>query len=168
MASKNSTSNTQRGQNFGGCIILRWICLIWIKMFKETTCNQKQLRRPVSSNFYMKLNLRFTLKKSFLSEKNPKKSQWDLQKNPIWDWDFQNRKSHMGNPIVGYPMRNPYYRKNKSYSKSKNFRRKNILFLSLLCTGKTTLILRTSISGEKYQSQNSILVRETSKRSIEF
>ena len=104
MASKNSTSNTQRGQNFGGCIILRWICLIWIKMFKETTCNQKQLRRPVSSNFFMKLNLRFTLKKSFISEKNPKKSQWDLQKNPIWDWDFQNRKSHMGNPIVGYPM----------------------------------------------------------------
>ena len=78
-------------------------------MFKETTCNQKQLRRPVSSNFFMKLNLRFTLKKSFLSEKNPKKSQWDLQKNPIWDWDFQNRKSHMGNPIVGYPMRNPYF-----------------------------------------------------------
>ena len=65
-------------------------------MFKETTCNQKQLRQPVSSNFFMKLNLRFTLKKLFLSEKNPKKSQWDLQKipygigiskiaNPIWE-----------------------------------------------------------------------------------
>ena len=80
-------------------------------MFKETTCNQKQLRQPVSSNFFMKLNLRFTLKKLFLSEKNPKKSQWDLQKNPIWDWDLQNRKSHMGNPIGGYPMRNPYNRR---------------------------------------------------------
>ena len=107
MASKNSTSNTQRGQNFGGCIILRWICLIWIKMFKETTCNQKQLRQPVSSNFFMKLNLRFTLKKVIFIRKKSKKIPMGFTKNPIWDWDFQNRKSHMGNPIVGYPMRNP-------------------------------------------------------------
>ena len=100
MASKNSTSNTQRGQNFGGCIILRWICLIWIKMFKETTCNQKQLRRPVSSNFFMKQKLTFYLKKVIFIRKKSKKIPMGFTK-----------KSHMG---LGFPKSQIPYGKSHS------------------------------------------------------